>query len=304
MASAAAPHLDWISAAAFLAEQSDRPVAALDGTGTIRLVNSHFERTLGFDRDEIEGRAWVEVFGNGNGADGWLQLALRGMLWKRRTEVSTRDGRRLVLELQTSLFGSGSDQGLIVSVKSAVPVPGLPRDPSGTEIDFDYRMSSAAQDFGRLLQVAWMGSSAEQPGQRCFEFRYGRDVPCDNCPVRRPSEEPWPRATVRRASYETDRFQVTTAHLENDGVVRIRVRTVSVRDLQALRAARAQELAERARLSDRERAVLSHLLVGASLEAIAVALRISLRTVKFHVGNVLQKLGVDSRIDLIRVADF
>ena len=34
------------------------------------------------------------------------------------------------------------------------------------------------------------------------------------------------------------------------------------------------------------------------------ALSVSSRTVKFHQGNILQKLGADSRADLLRLAGF
>ena len=41
-----------------------------------------------------------------------------------------------------------------------------------------------------------------------------------------------------------------------------------------------------------------------TLEDIAVSLQLSRRTVKFHLSNLLQKLGVDSRVDLIRITGF
>jgi DNA-binding NarL/FixJ family response regulator len=40
---------------------------------------------------------------------------------------------------------------------------------------------------------------------------------------------------------------------------------------------------------------------GTSMEDIASELAISPRTVKFHQANVLQKLGADSRSDLLRL---
>lgn len=47
--------------------------------------------------------------------------------------------------------------------------------------------------------------------------------------------------------------------------------------------------------------MLAWLLLGRSLDEIAVSLGISARTVKFHQQNILNKLGADSRVDLIRL---
>ena len=55
----------------------------------------------------------------------------------------------------------------------------------------------------------------------------------------------------------------------------------------------------RARLTPREEAVLSHLVTGASNPDIAAKLRCSVRTVEFHVSNILRKAGETSRIGLI-----
>jgi DNA-binding CsgD family transcriptional regulator len=42
-------------------------------------------------------------------------------------------------------------------------------------------------------------------------------------------------------------------------------------------------------------------VLGRSLDEIARILGIAPRTVKFHQANVLQKLGADSRLDLMRL---
>jgi len=51
----------------------------------------------------------------------------------------------------------------------------------------------------------------------------------------------------------------------------------------------------RASLTDREREVLLQMVAGLSNKEIAVALGVTERTVEFHVGNLLRKLGVISR---------
>lgn len=54
-------------------------------------------------------------------------------------------------------------------------------------------------------------------------------------------------------------------------------------------------------LTEREREILDLLLLGRNHLEIGAALGISPRTSKFHQGNVLEKLGADSRLDLMRL---
>ena len=54
--------------------------------------------------------------------------------------------------------------------------------------------------------------------------------------------------------------------------------------------------AARLPLSEREHQVLERIAAGASNKEIARALNLSLHTVKRHVANIFNKLGVDSRI--------
>ena len=57
-----------------------------------------------------------------------------------------------------------------------------------------------------------------------------------------------------------------------------------------------------AMLSSREREVLSLLAAGASNKEIALALDVSVSTVKFHVAAIIQKLGARSRVDAVAIA--
>jgi NarL family two-component system response regulator LiaR len=56
------------------------------------------------------------------------------------------------------------------------------------------------------------------------------------------------------------------------------------------------------RLTGREYEVLKLLVDGLNNSEIAARLVISLGTVKFHVSNIFQKLGVDSRIEAVKLA--
>jgi NarL family two-component system response regulator LiaR len=55
-------------------------------------------------------------------------------------------------------------------------------------------------------------------------------------------------------------------------------------------------------LTERERDVLSCLVEGLNNNEIAKKLVISLGTVKYHVSNIFQKLGVDSRVEAVKLA--
>jgi DNA-binding NarL/FixJ family response regulator len=55
-------------------------------------------------------------------------------------------------------------------------------------------------------------------------------------------------------------------------------------------------------LTEREGEVLRLLVEGLNNQAIAERLVVSLGTVKFHVSNIYQKLGVESRVDAVRIA--
>lgn len=55
-------------------------------------------------------------------------------------------------------------------------------------------------------------------------------------------------------------------------------------------------------LTEREREVLQQLVRGKSNQEIAAELFISLGTVKFHIGNIFMKLGVQSRVEAVSLA--
>jgi DNA-binding CsgD family transcriptional regulator len=95
-------------------------------------------------------------------------------------------------------------------------------------------------------------------------------------------------------------YEVVTADAREDRV-RVRLRRISAETLGAIYESKVRALSDAAQLSDRERSVLTYLLMGRSLSDIAMILDISPRTVKFHQANVLEKLGADSRADLVRL---
>ena len=55
-------------------------------------------------------------------------------------------------------------------------------------------------------------------------------------------------------------------------------------------------------LTEREREVLKYMAEGLNNGEIAERLVVSLGTVKFHISNIFQKLGVDSRVQAVKAA--
>jgi len=55
-------------------------------------------------------------------------------------------------------------------------------------------------------------------------------------------------------------------------------------------------------LTERERDVLKCMVAGQNNNEIAEELVISLGTVKFHISNIFQKLGIDSRVEAVKLA--
>ncbi len=79
----------------------------------------------------------------------------------------------------------------------------------------------------------------------------------------------------------------------------------SIRDDKATRAARTERAEVSARLkllTPRERAVLELLVNGRASKEIAAELTLSVRTVESHRARILEKLGVDSATQVVRLA--
>lgn len=98
----------------------------------------------------------------------------------------------------------------------------------------------------------------------------------------------------------------TTFRMRVSALLRIRRQYCELRqanqfnDFENFIRLRAQELATAVRLSARETEVLALLLSGYGSEEIAILLKFSQRTAKFHTTNTLRKLGVESRHGLLR----
>jgi two-component system, NarL family, response regulator LiaR len=78
--------------------------------------------------------------------------------------------------------------------------------------------------------------------------------------------------------------------------------TLSPEAVQVLANAGTQPPVQGNTLTDRERDVLKGMVDGLNNNEIAEKLVISLGTVKFHISNIFQKLGVTSRVEAVKLA--
>jgi two-component system, NarL family, response regulator LiaR len=78
--------------------------------------------------------------------------------------------------------------------------------------------------------------------------------------------------------------------------------TLSSEASEALANSLRQPPTQDNQLTEREREVLSLMVKGMSNQEIANKLVVSLGTVKFHIGNIFMKLGVQSRVEAVTLA--
>lgn len=300
--------MDWASVAKTLSEQGERPLALLDASGQVRMINRGMEKAFGFSRFEVEGKVWSSVYlarERASEARALLAAALTGTLPRYDITLRTKLGSQVRASLEFTLVGEGPSQALLMAATRVLPV--WHSDPSAHS-DRDYEISVVGSRFGALGWLCASGSLVEisEHETRCYTLFHGLSRPCEDCPVLRRGTEAWPRTLVRHRapSHEpasASVFEVITVEEVDTTAVRVRVRHIDESLLSAIQDTKIQWLADRAGLSPREREVFGHLLLGRAIEDIAQLVGITCRTVKHHQASVLRKLGADSRADLMRV---
>jgi DNA-binding CsgD family transcriptional regulator len=136
-------------------------------------------------------------------------------------------------------------------------------------------------------------------GEPCFVVLHGRATPCPGCPAR-PSLRPGQTRVGVVVSGQGEP-EIVSAQLLAKNAIRLTTRRVDDALFAELVEAKLVEHAGRAALTQRELEVLHLLTLGRSPADVARALGFSVSTAKFHVQNVLRKLGAESRVDLLRV---
>lgn len=195
------------------------------------------------------------------------------------------------------------------SVASASVLPVLGFQGSSRSAEFDYDVESFDGRVGAVARLVVEGETIpiREKGAICFDLLYNQRSACEGCPLVSMTRSPQSNVLVRARVEETacgpqTLFETTTVEPLDARHVRLRVRNISEDILRQLRAAKVQGIFEEAGLTPREQVVLRQLIEGGSIAYIAAALKIAPRTVKHHQANILHKLKVDSRYDLVRLA--
>jgi DNA-binding CsgD family transcriptional regulator len=285
--------MDWSAVVMLVAERTGLAALLLSRDYELLLVSPAAKLALGMNTPEL-GSNWVEshVMQDARASARWhLERVLAGAL--RKLELPLRTGHGPVVASFDACPVGEAPGGALLVLDGLRPIP-----PERPLAEYDYEVGAVASGSPKLLRLFRGGAASEAGEGRCFEVLHGRSLPCEKCPLRSDPDAHGPTLVV--TSRPPNDYVVTSAIIRGDEA-RVSVRSISSASLAAVMLARLEELAERARLSKRERSVFAHLMDGRAVEEIASELEISPRTVKFHQANVLQKLGADSRIDLMRL---
>lgn len=291
--------MDWSAATLVLLEREARPVFVVDAAHRLAAMNTPAKRLTGVPRRELGGRPWSTLaHPNHVKPARWaLADARRGAAPRVDLVVAPRGACPLVLEAEAAPVGVGEERGVLLTVLRTRPA----EEPEG-ESDLVVDINVEPAELGSITRVlAPTGSGGvELLGRPCFEVFHRRSLPCEACPVLR-AEGRWPHVVVLHRSPSRDAFRVLVERPLFQHVVRATVTLLAEAAIGPLLRARLQRMADDARLTPREREALEYLLLGRTQDEIARLMRISPRTAKFHQTNLLEKLGADSRVDLVRL---
>ncbi len=134
----------------------------------------------------------------------------------------------------------------------------------------------------------------------CYEIFEGRSRPCAGCLAFESASAGAQRFGVLENG-STDVLRLVTVSDVGQGQADIAVRGIPRAAIPDLLAAHLSAVAKHSHLSPKELMVLDLLVMGRRPQEIATALGITMRTAKFHQHNLLEKLGADSRLDLVRI---
>jgi DNA-binding CsgD family transcriptional regulator len=288
--------MDWSAVALQLAERASIPAVLLSPQGEVLLVTPAAERALGWSYDSV-GSSWIDRFvvhAAAAAARWFLEKTLSGAVRRFEIEILTPNGPATA-SFESCPVGSDDGRGVLLLLEKVVTA-----SRNAPSADYDYEVRDIDAGSFTLGSLWALGAERRRESGKCYEVLYGRSSPCEQCPLRIPERDSTARAVVRPAASPGE-FLLTTARTTGADSARLSVRHLSMASFSTILNAKLDELSQRAQLSKRERDVLGHLIYGHPLDEIASTLSISQRTVKFHQTNLLQKLGADSRSDLMRL---
>ncbi|MBL0216704.1 MAG: PAS domain-containing protein [Myxococcales bacterium] len=273
------------------AEKVDRPLFAVDANGRVQVWNAAMERLVGWSAADVVNKPWHEVIGQLNGQEWLLDRSQRGL---RMGELELRTPRGEHLRLVVTAWPvapTDAVTGVMCWIEQVMFAPSDPR-PAYSCVEIE----TANDRFGQILRVADVGP--ELVGRRCFEAIAHRAAPCTSCPARNAGH-----GVQSTVIFDRDlNLMVVRANRLSRHTAKVYHQEVGGELFASLVRARLDALSERYKLSHRERDVLYGLAGGASIDEIALGLAITPRTIKFHTANVLKKLDLESRLQLVRLA--
>ncbi len=293
--------MDWETIVSHVAHE--QPALVIDRSRRVRFVNAAMQGLLGWGADELAARGWLSTCILPRDRASVQQVvvdALNGSAAEGKLRVVTRDGRRLAMRVGFSRQANGRGWALVV-VAHAVGQAG---DAPVRSWDLSCDISRAPDTLGIVRAVRFLDPSRDsstyvgQPLGAMLAELGCTAVESASSALLDPCRGELVHVALPESAHA---FCVVTAQALGDTEVRVTVRHVDMGLLPAIVEAKIKRVADEGGLSDRERQVLQLLLRGRGLEDIATMLEIAPRTVKFHQANVLQKLGAESRLDLLRV---
>lgn len=279
-----------------------QPAMVVDSDSRVRFANEHMQGVLGRRSDELHGEELGACIPEGDRphAHKLVKSGLNGAASEGELHVVTRGGRRLALRVKLTPEGKGRSRGLVLVAAEVREASEMAASIGDCTID----VSRVGARLGRIESLRFMdqGHDARRHvgcGVRELLESIGASsaAPAVESVLQGRATE----ASAAALPASERAFRLVTARVVDDRTARVVVRCFEARVLSDLVDAKVARVADACGLSDRERQVLQLLLRGRGLADIATMLEIAPRTVKFHQANVLQKLGADSRFDLLRV---
>jgi len=289
------PAVDWRSVVGAMLNHLDEPALLVDARGIVRCVNAAFAHLLRRSVESLEGTPWTHVFG-GSVADLVGPMRSGGGPLELLTAPGVAPSLRL--HVRATLVGTRSSQAVMLQVDEAIAVGAEPTSPVSRR---RYVVSSAHHTRGTLLEVDdASGRAGPVVGGLCYRVLADRAAPCAGCPVFGDLGE-LPARTVLAPAADPHRYQVVEVRRRGGELLAVETLLLDEEVLSDLIEAKIAWIAERSDLTPREREILVLLYLGRTTRDIASLLGISERTAKYHQANVLEKVGADSRVDLVRL---
>jgi len=279
-----------------------QPAMVVDADSRVRFANERMQGVLGWRADEMQGEGLEACVPEDDRAEArrLVKSGLKGATSEGELQMVTRGGRRVAMRFKMTAEGKGRSRGLVLVADEVRDGANANESIGDCTID----VSRVGSRIGRIESLRFMDQdhdSRRHVGGPVRQLLESVGASSATSAVDSVVHGRAPEASVASLPASERSFRLVTARAIDDRIVRVVLRSFDARLLSDLVDAKVARVSETCGLSDREREVLQLLLRGRGLADIATMLEIAPRTVKFHQANVLQKLGADSRFDLLRV---